>query len=167
MFEWDRELLEGITDESRAWREQPDHFWSKECGFEVTPRLVLQRFGTDCMRNGFYDGVWVSFVKKKILDNPGKNYVIPDVRFENEATVIKQLGGHVWQVKRGPDPVWFRMYKDLGMEPHDVHPSEWKWANIDFETTIYNDDTLEYLKDRVRDRLASIENFRVEVQSDN
>ena len=48
------------------------------------------------MRNGFYDGVWVSFVKKKIIDNPDKNFVIPDVRFENEVEVIKGMGGKVW-----------------------------------------------------------------------
>ena len=30
MFDWDRALLEGITDESRKWREQQDDFWSKK-----------------------------------------------------------------------------------------------------------------------------------------
>ena len=34
-------------------------------------RPVLQLFGTDCMRNGFFDGIWVSLSnKKKILENP-------------------------------------------------------------------------------------------------
>ena len=30
MFNWDRKMLEGDTKESRAWREQPDEFWSKK-----------------------------------------------------------------------------------------------------------------------------------------
>ena len=30
MFDWDRDLLEGITDESRNWREKKDEFWSAE-----------------------------------------------------------------------------------------------------------------------------------------
>ena len=30
LFEWDRDLLDGKTEQSRLWREQEDHFWSKE-----------------------------------------------------------------------------------------------------------------------------------------
>jgi hypothetical protein len=156
MFDWDRNMLEGETTESRYWREQPDDFWTKETGRQITPRLVLQEFGTDCMRNGFYDGVWVSFVKKKVSDNPDKNFVIPDVRFENEVDVIKTMGGKVWCVKRGPDPMWFRQYQDLGIEPTDVHPSEWRWARSPIEHNIYNEGTIEDLKSQVQGRLASI-----------
>jgi hypothetical protein len=156
MFDWDRNMLEGETTESRYWREQPDDFWTKETGRQITPRLVLQEFGTDCMRNGFYDGVWVSFVKKKVSDNPDKNFVIPDVRFENEVDVIKTMAGKVWCVKRGPDPMWFRQYQDLGIEPTDVHPSEWRWARSPIEHNIYNEGTIEDLKSQVQGRLASI-----------
>ena len=46
IFEWPRELLEGDSDESREWRETPDEFWSKELGEDITPRFVLQKFGT-------------------------------------------------------------------------------------------------------------------------
>ena len=69
-FGWNRELLEGDTDESRAWRETVDEFWTKETGREITPRLVLQEFGTDCMRNGFYDGIWVSHASYTHLTLP-------------------------------------------------------------------------------------------------
>ena len=48
---------------------------------QLIPRLVLQEFGTDCMRKGFNDGIWVSLVKKELVKNPHKNFVIPDVRF--------------------------------------------------------------------------------------
>ena len=60
VFGWDREMLEGDTDDSRQWRETQDEFWTKETKRTITPRLVLQEFGTDCMRNGFFDGIWVS-----------------------------------------------------------------------------------------------------------
>ena len=40
MFNWDREMLEGKTESSRHWREQPDKFWSEKFGKEVTPRWV-------------------------------------------------------------------------------------------------------------------------------
>jgi len=166
VFGWDREMLEGDSDKSRVWRERKDEFWTAETGTVVTPRLVLQLFGTECMRNGFYDGIWVSLVKKHIIDNPG-NYVIPDVRFDNEANMIKSIHGEVWRVRRGADPVWFRMYQDIGVEPKDVHPSEWKWANVDFNNVIDNNGTIEQLKSLVQGHLASSERLHAEAPSDN
>ena len=58
------------------------------------------------------------------------------MNFENEAKMIHALNGHVWQVRRGPDPLWFRQYVDLDIEPTDVHPSEWRWAKVDFNHII-------------------------------
>ena len=82
---------------------------------------MLQEYGTDCMRKGFYDGIWVSPTKQHILQNSNKNFIIPDVRFPNEIKMIKEIGGKVWRVQRGIDPAWFRMYQDIGVEPKDVH----------------------------------------------
>ena len=163
IFGWDRDLLEGDTDESRQWREQRDDFWSNETEMEVTPRLVLQLFGTDCMRDGFNDGVWVSLLKKTILDNPG-NYVIPDVRFQNEQQMIRDIGGEVWWVKRGDNPEWWSkavLDTQTGsnfMAEEDVHPSEWKWADTNdrFDEIIYNDSTMSELKHQVLARLGAI-----------
>ena len=156
VFGWDRQMLEGDTDASRKWREEEDKFWTQETGETITPRLILQLFGTDCMRNGFYDGIWVSLVKQELLKNKDKNYVIPDVRFENEAKMIRSLGGRICQVRRGPDPLWFRLYKDLGQEPTDVHKSEWAWANVQMDYILANDGTPDDLKNLVKDHLVSI-----------
>ena len=155
MFNWNRQLLDGKTDESRAWREKEDAFWTAETGRSITPRLVLQEFGTECMRNGFYDGIWVSLTKQHILNNPDTNFVIPDVRFPNEAKMLYEIDGEVWRVKRGNDPVWFRIYQDVGVEPKDVHPSEWAWAHTKFTQTVNNNGTLEQLKSQVQDHLVS------------
>ena len=155
MFDWDRELLDGKTDTSRKWRESVDEYWTQETGEQITPRYVLQLFGTECMRDGFYDGIWVSLTKKKILDNPGKNFVIPDVRFPNEAKMIYEIKGQVWRVKRGTDPAWFNEYQTLGVEPKEVHPSEWAWANTKFTCILENNSTIEALKNQVQDHLVS------------
>lgn len=155
IFGWDRAMLEGDTDESRQWREQPDDFWSNETKMEVTPRLVLQLFGTDCMRNGFDDGVWVSLLKKTILDNPG-NYVVPDVRFENEIAMLRDIGGEVWEVKRGADPEWMIQYETTGIEPTNIHPSEWRWIKSLKDEVITNDRTLNDLKHQVLANLGAI-----------
>lgn len=157
VFNWDRAMLEGDTVESREWRETQDDFWTRETGRTITPRLVLQEFGTDCMRHGFDDGIWVSLVKQELVKYPNKNFVIPDVRFPNEANMIKSIHGEVWRVRRGQDPVWMRMYQDIGVEPKDVHESEWRWANVDFNNIIYNDLGIDELKSQVKGLLASNE----------
>jgi len=161
IFGWDRAMLEGDTDESRQWREQRDDFWSAETEMEVTPRLVLQLFGTDCLRNGFHDGVWVSLLKKHMLDNPG-NYVIPDVRFRNEQNMIRKLGGEIWRIQRGDIPEWYGCAmldnttgSDL-MEAYDVHPSEYKWIDMNnkFDITLYNEGTIEDLRQLVLNEIT-------------
>ena len=165
VFNWDRAMLEGDTVESREWRETQDDFWTRETGRTITPRLVLQEFGTDCMRNGFYDGIWVSMVKQKIINNPDTEFVIPDVRFRNEQNVIRDLGGEIWQVKRGDDPEWFGSaildnHNDSNlMSAYDIHASEYKWidTNDKFDSILYNDGTIEDLKSQVEDHLVSSE----------
>ena len=159
VFNWDRAMLEGDTVESREWRETQDDFWTRETGRTITPRLVLQEFGTDCMRHGFDDGIWVSLVKQELVKHPNKNFVIPDVRFPNEANMIKSIHGEVWRVRRGQDPVWMRMYQDIGVEPKDVHESEWRWAKVDFNHIIYNDLGIDELRSQVKGLLASNEHL--------
>ena len=162
IFGYDRSMLEGDTNESRSWREQTDEFWSKETGRTITPRIVLQEFGTDCMRNGYYDGVWVSLLKQHILDNPG-NYVIPDVRFRNEQDMIRELSGQIWRVQRGDVPEWYgcaMLDNTTGgnlMEAYDIHSSEYKWIDLNnkFDTTIYNNNTLDQLKQLVLNEISN------------
>lgn len=167
LFDWDRELLEGDTVESREWRNQPDDFWTRETGNVVTPRLVLQLFGTECMRNGFYDGIWISFVKKKILENPEINYVITDVRFPNEISLLNEIGGEVWWVRRGNLPDWFVNYRDNQKIPENIHPSEWEWARSSFNFIIENDKSINDLKNQVASRLVSNEPLPFEEFSGN
>ena len=171
VFGWDRALLEGDTDRSRLWREKVDEYWTKETGREITPRLVLQEFGTDCMRMGFYDAIWVSLVKKHMVENPHYNYVIPDVRFPNEMAMIRELGGQVWQVRRGELPLWWATAQSVNQNwdtckdtNHsmatvfpDVHQSEWRWVDSDnqFEHILTNNDTLEALYSQVEQTLST------------
>jgi len=166
VFGWDRAMLEGDTVESRKWREQVDMFWTKETGREITPRLVLQEFGTDCMRNGFYDGIWVSLVKQEIINNPENKYIVPDVRFANEIQIIKSLNGEVWNVRRGELPSWWgyaiqdNEHSDstLMNDYHpEVHQSEWRWIGKDnqFNLILQNDDTIESLYSKVSTGLST------------
>jgi len=157
VYGWDRAMLEGDTPESREWREAQDDFWTNETGRIITPRIVLQEFGTDCMRNGFYDGVWVSAVKQILINNTNIDYVIPDVRFENEVNMIRQVGGQVWEVSRGNDPEWMDAYKKTGIEPVNIHPSEWRWARSKKDHNVPNDGSMKDLTRLVLSLHASIQ----------
>ena len=139
IFNWDRKLLEGNTKISREWREEPDKFWSKKFNKTVTPRWVLQYFGTEVMRGQMHDAIWVDSL---IARYKGEKTVISDTRFQNEIKAIKENKGIVVLVKRGPIPTREEMQKQ------GVHKSEWDWigAHFDhFDYTIENGKTLEGL----------------------
>jgi hypothetical protein len=145
VFSWDRELLEGDTDVSRMWRETKDTWWADRLGMpDLTPRLILQLWGTEVCRTGFHNDIWISSLERKLHSNT--NYVIPDTRFPNEVDLIKKIGGEIWCVKRGPDPKWFVQYQLGGSPPNHIHSSEWEWARSKFNKTLENDQTLNDLK---------------------
>lgn len=161
IFNWPRHLLEGDTKESREWREKVDPWWTAQLGWDVTPRLVLQKMGTEAGRNVFGKPLWTSALISRL--EQGKNYVITDVRFTNEIAALKSVGGHVFRVKRGPEPDWFQAAKEyLTVEPYFEsgrtdryqqekleslpHRSEWDWANSEFDSVIYNDGSLDDLR---------------------
>jgi hypothetical protein len=100
IFGWSRADLEGTSLETRKWREEKDEWWSSALKRSVTPRGMLQEWGTEVGRNSFHPDIWVLSLMRKIQQNPGKKYVISDCRFENEAVTIKRLGGVLINIKR-------------------------------------------------------------------
>jgi len=140
IFDWNREMLEGNTKESRAWREKPDEFWTKKFGKEVTPRWVLQHFGTEVMRQNMHDAIWIDSV---IARYKGDNTVISDTRFMNEIKTIRENKGIIILVKRGelPTQEW--------MSANGRHKSEWDWMSAEFDYTINNNGTLDELNDNI------------------
>jgi hypothetical protein len=119
VFGWDRELLEGLTKESRAWREVVDPYWG------LSPRTALQRIGTEMFRTYIHKDTWVKAVVAQIHAAPTLNYVITDCRFENEIQAIKDLGGVVWSVERGFAPAWAEMALQGGAKPDGIHATDW------------------------------------------
>ena len=152
MFNWDREMLEGNTESSRHWREQPDTFWSEKFGKPVTPRWVLQHFGTEVMRGNMYDAIWVDSC---IGRYKGQNTVISDTRFPNEVKKIREHGGIIILVKRGADPEWFTNYVEGNIEPTGIHSSEYAWAKEEFDYVIENNGTKEQLSAKIDELLVS------------
>jgi len=140
IFGWDRILLEGDTKESREWREQPDKFWSDRFGKSVTPRWILQYFGTEVCRGGMLDSLWVDSLVSRYK---GENTVISDTRFENEIRIIRQNGGKIVLVKRSEIP------SREEMKASGAHKSEWDWIGSKFDYIIDNNSTFENLENNV------------------
>jgi hypothetical protein len=153
LFGWDREMIEGSTKESREWREKNDYYWTKVMNKPMSPRLALQLFGTQCMREVFHQDFWTASLSKRY--NALKfNTVVTDCRFKNELKCIKDLGGYIIKVKRGDDPKWLSEYIYL-MENHEdekieslresgyfPHVSETDWIGSEFDIEISNNSTL-------------------------
>jgi hypothetical protein len=163
MFGWPRHLLEGDTEASRKWREQPDQFWSKEFGKEFTPRLALQLMGTEVGRDVFHEDFWVIKMKRYIMSNPEQNFVITDVRFGNEMQFVHDQGGILIEIQRGIKPHWYdiaikanrgdQRAESFMLNQSGIHESEWRWIGGHIDYTIENDGTLEDLKKKVTKKL--------------
>lgn len=166
IFGWDRDLLEGETNESREWREKADPWWSNKLGQPLSPRYALQLLGTEAGRDLFGENLWVSTLEKRI--DPNKNYVIADVRFPNEIKHIQSMFGEIVRVKRGSDPEWYddavrinlKQYgnskdrvKTLALKLRDIdipaHYSEWAWVGTDTNALIVNDGSFDSLEHQV------------------
>lgn len=160
VFGWDRELLEGRTPEARAWREQRDEWWSNRLGMNITPRWVLQYWGTEVCRHGFHDDIWIAALEAR-LSRRSDHTVISDVRFPNEIASIRNAGGKIVWVKRGDMPVWcnelikIRKESTPGvatdyMKQYNVHASEWAWVGTEFDYEINNNGTIEELYSQIK-----------------
>lgn len=95
-------------------KEAEDPFWKD------TPRNILQKFGTECMRNGYRKDFWVKVMERRI-DNwrpTIQDIVVSDVRFPEEAEMILRLGGELWRVDRPGAP-------DMGAHPSEHALDDW------------------------------------------
>jgi hypothetical protein len=171
MFGWPRNLLEGDTEVSRKWREEPDAYWSEQFQKQFTPRLALQLMGTEAGRNVFHKDIWVISLLNRAR---GKDVVVTDVRFKNEIDYIQKNGGIVVRVIRGEEPVWYNtalIQNSTDIEKHwlleddhelmeqkfpDIHSSEWDWIGCDFNYTINNDGTLQDLGNKIEEMLHKL-----------
>jgi len=176
VFGWDRDMLEGRTRESREWREQQDEWWSTRLNKTITPRWVLQYWGTEVCRNGFHDEIWISSLENK-LRKTHDDIVISDVRFPNEIKAIKNVGGTVIRVVRGPEPVWFKWAESVNFGPNGnsswaisktqlekagIHSSETAWVGTKFDKIIDNNaDGLDNLYIQINDLVQDLRSSKV------
>jgi hypothetical protein len=169
VFGWDRVLLEGRTKEAREWREQRDEWWSNRLGKDITPRHILQYWGTEVCRQGFHDDIWIASLENK-MRKTGDDIVISDVRFPNEIKAIKQAGGKVVRVARGPDPEWYQdawnvnqgptnmswAISKMNMERRKIHASETAWIGKGIDHEVDNNGTIDQLFEQIRNLVSNL-----------
>lgn len=148
LFMWPRHLLEGDTQESREWREIPDQKWQHIAGKGVfsdvsviTPRVVLQRIGTNLFRDMVDDSFW-SYRLKLQASSSEKHIVIDDSRFTNELE-IANVSIRVTRPSTDPKSI-------EGLHISETEHLQWKYDHV-----IENNGTVHELKSKVRDVMKS------------
>jgi len=164
VFGWDRELLEGRTKEAREWREQVDPWWSNRLSMPtLTPRWILQNWGTEVCRNAFHNDIWIASLENK-LRRSSNNTVISDCRFYNEVAAIKNQGGRVIWIQRGITPHWYNIAAQANrgdtaalrwLEQQGIHASEYSWAGTQFDHIVENNGTVASLYSQLNDLLVT------------
>jgi hypothetical protein len=117
---------------------------------DITPRKVLQTFGTDIVRKKNPDA-WIDITieraHKALLKQGNNVVVIPDGRFRNEVLAVKRVGGKVIRLINSENPV-----------SDSTHPSETEQLHIPdywFDKVLINvkldkeEQSLDYFKDAV------------------
>jgi len=175
VFGWDRELLEGRTRQSREWREQVDPWWAERLNMPtLTPRWVLQYWGTEVVRRGFHDDTWIASLENK-LRKTTDDVVISDCRFPNEIAAIKRAGGMVIRVHRGPDPEWYVFAETVNrgperniewswaktqLEKFNIHASETAWIGTQFDAVLDNNSTMDHLYAQINDLVLDLQDAK-------
>jgi hypothetical protein len=165
VFGWDRTMLEGRTKQAREWREQIDPWWADRLNMpRLTPRWILQYWGTEVCRHGFHDDIWIASLENK-LRRSQDDVVISDCRFPNEISAIKNAGGRVIRVVRGAEPAWYDSAVSVNRGPDGnstwslsrrrleklgIHASETAWVGTEFDAVLDNNSTLDDLYQQVK-----------------
>lgn len=133
----------GLDDEESERRlegdlkEKPDWLLSG-----ASPRHAMQTLGTEWGRVLIHPDLWVNAWKRSVRSklDAGISVVVDDLRFQNEATLIRELGGEIIQIMGTPRRQVF------------AHPSE--VFDFDPDKVIANNGRIEVLWDRVTEALS-------------
>ncbi len=131
------------------------------CSAPRSPRQVMQWWGTEYRRDRTRVDYWTRKLGDHIrglhrIDGRSK-FVITDCRFENEAVLVRQMGGTVWQVARG----------DVA-NVEGGHASQTDGTKLAPDNIIDNYGSLDHLREQVLAEWwameAQLESVKVEVQ---
>jgi hypothetical protein len=107
---------------------------------EPQVRRLLQDLGISA-RDLISEDIWVTAALSSVSKD--QRVVITDVRFENEAAMIKSMGGQLWRVKRS------------GVGPVNDHVSESEMDGYKVDQIFVNNGTLEELQALITTRMRN------------
>ena len=117
-----------------------DEYWN------TTPRVIMQTLGTlirnlndspETNLNNLKD-IWIKQVHRKIIESKNKNHkniVVSDIRYNDEALMIKKLGGIIIKIDKQDDK-------------HESENQELKLGEVDI--IISNDGTIDNLLEKIK-----------------
>lgn len=111
----------------KGWTFEEMWFWTyfRWDNVFITPRELMQLWGTEFRRQHFGEGYWGDKLQAIIEQHPQKDFVIDDTRFKNEYQRLKDLGALMVRINRWDKPAY-------------NHPSE-----IDLDTGVTWDAVIE------------------------
>ena len=109
--------------------------------WKISPRKAYQLFGTDFARKLIKDTIWLDMA-------PKQNVIITDVRFDNEANMVKDNGGILIQVLRNTKEI-----------KENNHTSEMGVKDYLVDVIVDNDSTKKKLKEKI-DKLLEVLNAK-------
>jgi hypothetical protein len=107
-------------------------------------RRSLQFMATEVGRNTFDENIWLNFVTDRINAEPNQDWVITDCRFRNEIKAVEDAGGFIWRVMR------------YGYNGANNHISEHELDNYNFDEIIFNNGSIDDLKEKVLSRIKNV-----------
>ena len=105
----------------------------------VSARHMMQTLGTEWGRACIHPDFWVMIARaetQRIMAD-GRSVVIDDVRFSNEAAMIRELGGELWRIERP------------GIDYDGDHSSEGGLEDITPDRVIVNDGSIDQLLKKI------------------
>lgn len=106
-------------------------------GYEVSKsvsnvRELLQRLGTEVVRNMIGTDTWIRLAQAKIaeLSADGSNVVVTGIRYFNELDMVREAGGISWWIERA------------GVSAVNGHTSDNTLSASDFEVVLQNNGSL-------------------------
>lgn len=106
-------------------------------------RQLMQSLGTEWGRDRVIDDLWIQTARHRVGEMGMLPLVFDDVRFDNEARLIREMGGLLINIDR-----------DDGSDYFDNHPSERPIILEVGDINIFNDTTLEDFLERVDGHVA-------------
>ncbi len=112
--------------------------------FGKSIRLMAQTLGTEWGRVIIADDIWIQMARENLgnmLKSDKPNIVITDIRFDNEADMVHDMGGYVIKIHR-PDNPYINSVASNGVNSHaseaglSIDKIDWNLRNVGSITSL-------------------------------